>query len=166
MKQNDDLKSFTVTLDLLLESNACDKETLAFANAFPSGTASMRDVVEHPACEPEWLGWLAVNSSFVTADIGMELIQRSDDPGYYYADAAVWAHWVTAETGQRLIMLSDDPHLTFGRAAAFAHWVTAEIGPGMISKSSEPKHFAQLAIIYAEWMTPEIKAELIAKYGD
>ena len=158
------LNSVIVTREMLIADNACDPAMEAFDEAFPNGSATLQQIVEHPFCAPEWLGWLAVNSSFVTADIGMELIQRSDDPGYYCADAAVWAHWVTAETGQRLIMLSDDPHLTFGRAAAFADWVTAEIGPGMISKSSEPKHFAQLAIFYAEWMTAGIEAELVAKY--
>ena len=159
-----DMNDIIVTREMLIADNACDPAIEAFDEAFPNGSATLQQIAEHKLCEPEWLGWLAVNASFVTADIGMELIQRSDDPGYYYADAAVWAHWVTAETGQRLIMLSDDPHLTFGRAAVFAHWVTAEIGPGMISKSSEPRHFAQLAIIYAEWMTADIEAELVAKY--
>ena len=159
------LNSVIVTREMLVADKAYYPEIEAFDEAFPNGSATLQQIVEHPLCDPEWLGWLAVNASFITADIGMELIQRSDDPGHYYGEAAVRADWVTAETGQRLIMLSDDPHFTFGRAAAFADWVTAEIGPGMIWKSSEPRHFAQLAILLADWMTPEIKAELIAKYG-
>ena len=158
------LRSAIVTREMLIADDACDPAMEAFDEAFPNGSATLQQIVEHPFCEPEWLGWIAVNASFITANIGMELIQRSDDPGYYYADAAVWAHWVTAETGQRLIMLSDDPHFTFGRAAAFAHWVTAEVGPGIISKSSEPRQFAKRAIRRAQWMTADIEAELVAKY--
>jgi hypothetical protein len=109
----------------------------AFDEAFPNGSATLQQIVEHQLCEPKWLGWLAVNASFVTEDIAMELIQRSDDPGHYCGEAAVRADWVTDETG-----------------------------PGMISKSSEPRHFAERAILLAYWMTPKIKAELIAKYGD
>ena len=109
----------------------------AFDEAFPNGSATLQDIAEHQLCEPEWLGWLAVNASFVTEDIAMELIQRSDEPGRYYGEAAVRADWVTDETG-----------------------------PGMISKSSEPRRFAKRAILLADWMTADIEAELVAKYGD
>ena len=161
------LNSVIVTREMLIGDNACDPAMEAFDEAFPNGSATLQEIVEHKLCEPKWLGWLAVNGSFLTEEIAMELLPLLNNPGYYYGEAAVRAHWVTAETGPRLIMLSDDPHLTFGRASAFAHWVTAEIGPGMISKSSEPPRFAVLATIYAEWMTAEIEAELaelVAKY--
>ena len=131
------LSSVIVTREMLVADNACAPSIHSFDLGFPKGSATLQEIVEDPLCHRDWLGWLAVNASFVTADIGMELIPLSNSLGKYY-----------------------------GKAAAFADWVTAEIGPGMISKSSEPKRFAQLAIRYAEWMTPEIKAELIAKYGD
>ena len=159
-----DMNDIIVTRKMLVADSICIPAMEAFDEAFPNGSATLQEIVEHPPCCPHWLGWLAVNASFVTADIGMELIQRSGDPGKYYGEAAVRADWVTAETGQRLIMLSDDPHFTFGRAAAFAHWVTAEVGPGMISKSSEPRQFAKRAIRRAQWMTADIEAELVAKY--
>ena len=156
-----------VTREMLIADNACIPAMEAFDTFFRNGSATLQEIVEHPFCNPEWLGWLAVNASFVTEDIAMELIRLSGNPGHYYGEAAVHAHWVAAETGPMLIMLSDNPRLTFGRASSFAHWVTAEIGPGMISKSSEPPRFAVLATIYAEWMTEEIEAELaelVAKY--
>ena len=160
------LSSVIVTREMLIADNACDPAMEAFDEAFPNGSATLQQIVEHPFCEPEWLGWIAVNASFITADIGMELIQRSDDPGYYYADAAVWADWVTAETGPTLIQHSSCPKNYYGECAALSHWVTAETGPDMIAKSSAPKYYARRAIFYAKWMTPKIKAELIAKYGD
>ena len=161
------LGSVIVTREMLVADKACDPAIESFDLSFPGGSATLQQIADHQLCEPEWLGWLAVNASFVTEDIAMELIPLSGNPGKYYGEAAVHAHWVAAETGPRLIMLSDNPRLTFGRASAFAHWVTAEIGPGMISKSSEPPRFAVLATIYAEWMTAEIEAELaelVAKY--
>ena len=133
------MNDITVTREMLVADKACAPAIYTFDLAFPGGSATLQEIVDHELCEPDWLGWLAVNASFVTEDIGMELIPLSGNPGKYYGEAAVHAHWVTAETGPRLIMLSDNPRLTFGRASA---------------------------TIYAEWMTPEIKAELIAKYGD
>ena len=152
MKQNDDLKSFTVTIDLLLESNACDKATLAFANAFPSGTASMRDVVEHPACEREWIGWMACNLNGLTPEIGLELIERSDDPAYLRGEAAAYAHWVTPEIGFDLIERSNDPAYLRGTAAAYAHWVTPEIGFDLIERSDSPSYWRGTAAAHAHWM--------------
>ena len=131
------LNSVIVTREMLIADRACDPAMEAFDEAFPNGSATLQEIVDHELCEPDWLGWLAVNASFVTADIGMELIPLSSSLGKYY-----------------------------GRAAVYAHWVTAEIGPGMISKSSEPRHFAQLASLLADWMTADIEAELVAKYGD
>ena len=164
------MNDIIVTREMLIGDDACDPAIEAFDLSFPGGSATLQQVVEDPFCKPEWLGWLAVNASFITADIGMELIQRSDDPGHYYGDAAVWAHWVTAETGPNLVMLSGYPLSVSGYAAAFAHWVTAETGPDMIAKSDEPKRYLRLAIEHSKkrskWMTPKIKAELIAKYGD
>ena len=132
-----DMNDIIVTREMLVADKACDPAMEAFDEAFPNGSATLQQIAEHPFCEPEWLGWLAVNASFVTEDIAMELIQRSDDPGHYY-----------------------------GAAAARAHWVTSETGPAMIEKSSDPRYFSMFAIRYAKWMTPKIKAELIAKYGD
>ena len=131
-----DMNDIIVTREMLVADSICIPAMEAFDEAFPNGSATLQQIVEHQLCEPEWLGWLAVNASFVTEDIAMELIQRSDEPGRYYGEAAVRADWVTDETG-----------------------------PGMISKSSEPRHFAERAILLAYWMTPKIKAELIAKYG-
>ena len=130
------MNDIIVTREMLIADNACDPAIEAFDLSFPGGSATLQQVVEDPFCKPEWLGWLAVNASFVTEDIGMELIQRSDEPGLYYGEAAVRADWVTDETG-----------------------------PGMISKSSEPKRFAERAILLADWMTSDIEAELVAKYG-
>ena len=132
-----DMNDIIVTREMLVADKACDPAMEAFDEAFPNGSATLQQIVDHQLCEPDWLGWLAVNASFITADIGMELIQRSDDPGHYY-----------------------------GAAAARAHWVTSETGPAMIEKSSDPRYFSMFAIRYAKWMTPKIKAELIAKYGD
>ena len=131
------MNDIIVTREMLVADSICIPAMEAFDEAFPNGSATLQQIVEHQLCEPKWLGWLAVNASFVTEDIAMELIQRSDDPGHYCGEAAVRADWVTDETG-----------------------------PGMISKSSEPRHFAERAILLAYWMTPKIKAELIAKYGD
>ena len=158
------LSSVTVTREMLVADNACAPSIHSFDLGWPKGSATLQQIANSPLCHRDWLGWLAVNASFVTEDIAIELIPLSGNPGKYYGEAAVHAHWVAAETGPRLIMLSDNPRLTFGRASSFAHWVTAEIGPGMISKSSEPPRFAVLATIYAEWMTAEIEAELVAKY--
>ena len=160
-----DMNDIIVTREMLIADRACDPAMEAFDEASPNGSATLQEIVEHQLCQPKWLGWLTVNASFLTADIGMELIQRSDNPGYYYADAAVWADWVTAETGPTLIQHSSCPKNYYGECAALSHWVTAETGPDMIAKSSAPKYYARRAIFYAKWMTPEIKAELIAKYG-
>ena len=130
------MNDIIVTREMLVADRACDPAMAEFDFSFSKGSATLQEIVDHELCEPDWLGWLAVNGSFVTADIGMELIPLSSSLGKYY-----------------------------GRAAVYAHWVTAEIGPDMISKSSEPRHFAQLASLLADWMTPKIKAELIAKYG-
>ena len=160
------LNSVIVTRGMLVADEACDPAMEAFDEAFPNGSATLQQIVEHQLCEPAWLGWLALNASFVTEDIAMELIQRSDDPGHYYGEAAVWAHWVTAETGKILIQHSSRPKIYCGECAVLSRWVTAETGPDMTAKSSAPKYYARRAIFYAKWMTPEIKAELIAKYGD
>ena len=130
------MNDIIVTREMLVSDRACDPAMEAFDEAFPNGSATLQEIVDHELCEPEWLGWLAVNGSFITADIAMELIQRSDDPGHYYGEAAVRADWVTDETG-----------------------------PGMISKSSEPRLFAERAILLADWMTSDIEAELVAKHG-
>ena len=122
---------------MLVADKACDPAIEAFDLSFPGGSATLQQIVEHPLCDPHWLGWLAVNASFVTEDIAMALIHLSANPGNYY-----------------------------GAAAARAHWVTSETGPAMIEKSSDPRYFSMFAIRYAKWMTPKIKAELIAKYGD
>ena len=131
------MNDLIVTREMLIADDACDPAMEAFDEAFPNGSATLQEIVDHELCEPDWLGWLAVNASFVTEDIGMELIPLSSSLGKYYGKAAVYAHWVTAETG-----------------------------PGMIAKSSYPVSFTRLAIRWAKWMTPKIKAELIAKYGD
>ena len=131
------LSSVIVTREMLVADKACDPAMEAFDLGFPGGSATLQQIADHQLCDPEWLGWLAVNASFITADIGMELIPLSNNLGKYYGKAAVYAHWVTAETG-----------------------------PQLIAKSSYKKGFAKLAIRYSKWMTPEIKAELIAKYGD
>ena len=130
------LSSVIVTREMLVADKACDPAMQAFYVAFPNGSATLQEIVEHPFCSPKWLGWLAVNASFVTEDIAMELIPLSNNLGKYYGKAAVYAHWVTAETG-----------------------------PELIAKSSDRVGFARFAIRYAKWMTPKIKAELIAKYG-
>ena len=132
-----DMNDIIVTREMLVADKACDPAMGAFDEAFPDRSATLQEIVEHPLCDPHWLGWLAVNASFITADIGMALIPLSPNPGNYY-----------------------------GRAAVRAHWVTAETGPEVLVKSNHPEFFAHLAIRYAEWMTPKIKAELIAKYGD
>ena len=160
-----DMNDIIVTREMLVADRACDPAMAEFDFSFSKGSATLQEIVDHELCEPEWLGWLAVNGSFITADIGMELIQRSDDPGHYYGEAAVLADWVTAETGPTLIQHSSCPKNYYGECAALSHWVTAETGPDMIAKSSAPKYYARRAIFYAKWMTPEIKAELIAKYG-
>ena len=131
------MNDLIVTRDMLIADRACDPAMEAFDLGFPGGSATLQQIADHQLCDPEWLGWLAVNASFITADIGMELIPLSNKLGKYYGKAAVYAHWVTAETG-----------------------------PQLIAKSSYKKGFAKLAIRYSKWMTPEIKAELIAKYGD
>ena len=132
-----DMNDIIVTREMLIADNACDPAMQAFDVAFPNGSATLQQIVEHPLCEPKWLGWLAVYTSFVTEDIAMALISKTDNPKRDYGMAAVRAHWVTAETG-----------------------------PEMIAKSSYPEGFADLTILHAKWMTPEIKAELIAKYGN
>ena len=129
------LSSVIVTREMLVADNACAPAIHAFDLSFPGGSATLQQAVEDPFCKPEWLGWLAVNASFVTEDIAMALIHLSANPGNYY-----------------------------GAAAARAHWVTSETGPAMIEKSSDPRYFSMFAIRYAKWMTPKIKAELIAKY--
>ena len=131
------LSSVIVTREMLIADNACDPAMEAFDLSFPGGSATLQQIVDDELCKPEWLGWLAAHGSFITADIGMELIPLSNNLGKYYGKAAVYAHWVTAETG-----------------------------PQLIAKSSYKKGFAKLAIRYSKWMTPKIKAELIAKYGD
>ena len=161
-----DMNDIIVTREMLVADSICIPAMEAFDEAFPNGSATLQEIAEHPQWRPHWLGWLAVNASFVTADIGMELIPQSGKPGQYYGDAAIYAHWVTAETGPRLISLSVNPECYYGWAVTQAHWVTAETGPGMIAKSSYPVGFAHWAIAHAKWMTPKIKAELIAKYGD
>ena len=161
-----DMNDIIVTREMLVADEVCDPAMEAFYEAFPNGSATLQQIVEHQLCEPAWLGWLALNASFVTEDIAMELIQRSDDPGYYYGEAAVWADWVAAETGTILIQHSGFPKNYCGECAVLSGWVTDQLGPSLISKSSDPKYYARRAIFYAKWMTPEIKAELIAKYGD
>jgi hypothetical protein len=131
------LSSVIVTREMLIADNACAPSIHSFDLGFPKGSATLEQIANDPLCHRDWLGWLAVNASFVTEDIAMELIPLSNNLGKYYGKAAVYAHWVTAETG-----------------------------PELIAKSSDRVGFARLAIRYAKWMTPEIKAELIAKYGD
>ena len=160
------MNDITVTREMLFADKACDPAMEAFDEAFPNGSATLQQIVEHPFCAPKWLGWLAVYASFVTEDIAMELIQRSDEPGRYYGEAAVRAHWVTAETGPILIQHSIYQKFYYGECAALSHWVTDQLGPSLISISIHPKRYARLAMLHAKWMTPKIKAELIAKYGD
>ena len=130
------LSSVIVTREMLIANNACAPSIHSFDLGCPKGSATLQQIANSPLCHRDWLGWLAVNASFITADIGMELIPLSNNLGKYYGKAAVYAHWVTAETG-----------------------------PQLIAKSSYKKGFAKLAIRYSKWMTPKIKAKLIAKYG-
>ena len=61
------LSSVTVTREMLIADDACDPAMEAFDEAFPNGSATLQQIVEHPFCAPKWLGWLAVYASFVTA---------------------------------------------------------------------------------------------------
>ena len=165
-----DMNDIIVTREMLVADSICIPAMEAFGEAFPDGSATLQEIVEHDLCKPKWLEWLAVFGSFISADIGMALISKTDNPKHGYGGAAIFAHWVTAETGPNLVMISGYPPSVSGYTAAFAHWVTAETGPDMIAKSDEPKRYLRLAIEHSKkrskWMTPKIKAELIAKYGD
>ena len=64
-----DMNDIIVTREMLIADNACDPAIEAFDVAFPNGSASLQQIAEHPLCCPHWLGWLAVNASFLTEDI-------------------------------------------------------------------------------------------------
>ena len=63
------LSSVTVTREMLIADDACDPAMEAFDEAFPNGSATLQQILGHQLCEPKWLGWLAVNASFLTEDI-------------------------------------------------------------------------------------------------
>ena len=117
------LSSVIVTREMLVADKACDPAMEAFDEAFPNGSATLQQIVEHPFCAPEWIGWLACNLNGLTPEIGLELIERSDDPAFWCGKAAAHAHWVTPEIGPDLIERSNRPAFWRGAAAAHAHWM-------------------------------------------
>ena len=64
-----DMNDIIVTREMLVADKACDPAMEAFDEAFPNGSATLQQILGHQLCEPKWLGWLAVNASFLTEDI-------------------------------------------------------------------------------------------------
>ena len=63
------MNDIIVTREMLVADEACDPAMQAFDEAFPNGSATLQQILGHQLCEPKWLGWLAVNASFLTEDI-------------------------------------------------------------------------------------------------
>ena len=111
-----------VTLDMLRQANACQEAITAFKEAFPDGSATLQQIIEHPNCKREWIGWMVVYAPWITAETGPAMIEHSDYPEFWRGKAAVYAPWVTAEIGTDLIEHSDDPRYWREKAAAHARW--------------------------------------------
>ena len=84
-----------ITLEMLEQDNACAEPAIAFRRAFPNGKASLSEIIAHPDCMPEWLGWAAAYARWVTAEIGPDLIERSNNPAHWRGRAAAYAHWAS-----------------------------------------------------------------------
>ena len=140
------LSSVIVTREMLVADSICIPAMEAFDEAFPNGSASLEQIANPTLLGRKWIGYFAVNASFLTEDIAMSLILKSEDPSKCYGEAAIRSHWVTPDLGPTLVTISDYPKVTIGEAAVRAHWVTSETGPAMIEKSSDPRYFSMFAI--------------------
>ena len=98
-----DMNDIIVTREMLVADKACDPAMEAFDVAFPGGSATLQEIVEHPRCRPYWLGWLAVNASFVTAETGPGMIDKSGSPKDYAFISIDYAKWMTPKIKAELI---------------------------------------------------------------